>query len=116
MCKRKKMKIVIKTVNDRVYYEHVKKLQRNALPLLSLKRFPAEVRIVQVGIRAPEFINTLINYLGVGLPEDILSEGVREDWTSRLANNVLNRRVLRDAVSAIKLAGGNGRVFSRRNL
>ena len=82
----------------------------------SLKRFPAEVSVVRVGDGTPEYTTTLLDLLDAGLPEDVLVEVVREAGTSQLANKSVNRRVLRDAISAIKIAGRNGRVFSRRNL
>jgi hypothetical protein len=82
----------------------------------SLKRFPAEVRVVRVGNGPPEYTKTLLNSLDENLPEETLMEIVSEVGTSRLTNKSANRRVLRDAVSAIKIAGRNGRVFSRKNV
>jgi hypothetical protein len=81
-----------------------------------LKRFPAEVRVVRVGNGPPEYTKTLLNSLDENLPEETLMEIVSEVGTSRLTNKSANRRVLRDAVSAIKIAGRNGRVFSRKNV
>jgi len=82
----------------------------------SLKRFPAEVRVVRVGNGPPEYTRTLLSSLDKDLPEETLMEIVSESGTSRLTNKSVNRRVLRDAVSAIKIAGRNGRVFSRKNV
>jgi hypothetical protein len=82
----------------------------------SLKRFPAEIKIVRVGEGPPEFTNTLLILLNTALPEDTLVELVSEAGTSKLTNNSANRRVIRDAVSAIKIAGRNGRTFSRRKV
>ena len=82
----------------------------------SLKRFPAEVRVVRVGNGPPEYTRTLLSSLDKTLPEETLMEIVNEVGTSRLTNNSVNRRVLRDAVSAIKIAGRNGQVFSRKNV
>jgi hypothetical protein len=42
-------------------------------------------------------------------------EIVSEAGTSRLTSNSVNRRVVKDAVSAIKIAGRKGRAFSRKN-
>jgi hypothetical protein len=81
----------------------------------SLKRFPADVKLVRVGDGIPEFTQNLLSYLDANLPETVLVEIVYEAGTSRLTNNDINRRVLRDTVSAIKIAGRNGRIFSRRN-
>jgi hypothetical protein len=82
----------------------------------SLKRFPAEVKVVRVGNGPPEYTKTLLDSLDKDLPEETLMEIVSEAGTSRLTSKSANRRVLRDAVSAIKIAGRNGRVISRRNV
>jgi hypothetical protein len=82
----------------------------------SLKRFPAEAKLVRVGEGPPEYTKTLLTLLNKALPEDTLVEVVSEAGTSRLTNNSVNRRVVRDAVSAIKIAGRNGRTFSRRKV
>jgi hypothetical protein len=82
----------------------------------SLKRFPAEVKVVRVGNGPPEYTQTLLSSLDKDLPEETLVEIVSEAGTSRLTNKSVNRRVLKDAVSAIKIAGRNGRVFSRKNV
>jgi len=82
----------------------------------SLKRFPSEVRVVRVGNGPPEYTKTLLSSLDANLPEETLMEIVSEAGTSRLTNKSANRRVLRDTVSAIKIAGRNGRVFSRKNV
>jgi hypothetical protein len=81
-----------------------------------LKRFPAEVRVVRVGNGPPEYTKSLLSSLDKYLPEETLMEIVSEAGTSRVMNNSVNRRVLRDTVSAIKIAGRNGRVFSRKNV
>ena len=82
----------------------------------SLKRFPAEVRVVRVGNGPPEYTKTLLSSLDEHLPEETLMEIVSEAGTSRITNTSVNRRVLRDAVSAIKIAGRNGQAFSRKNV
>ena len=82
----------------------------------SLKRFPAEVKVVRVGNGPPEYTQTLLNSLDKALPEETLVEIVSEAGTSRLTNKSVNRRMLKDAVSAIKIAGRNGRVFPRKNV
>jgi hypothetical protein len=86
------------------------------LILDSLKRFPAEVKVVRVGEGPPEYTKTLLALLNDALPEDTLVEIVSEAGTSRLTSNSMNRRVIKDAVSAIKIAGRNGRTFSRKNV
>jgi hypothetical protein len=82
----------------------------------SLNRFPAEVKVVRVGNGPPEYTKTLLTSLTKELPEETMMEIVSEAGTSRLTNMSANRRVLRDAVSAIKIAGRNGRAFSRKNV
>jgi hypothetical protein len=82
----------------------------------SLKRFPAEVKVVRVGNGPPEYTKTLLDALAKELPEETMMELVSEAGTSRLTNKSANRRVLRDTVSAIKIAGRNGRTFSRKNV
>lgn len=90
----------------------------NAVHLIieNLKRFPADVRIVRIGDGIPEFTKLLLSYLNVSLPRDVLVEIVSEAGTSRITNKSVNRRVLKDAVSAIKIAGRNGQVFLRKKL
>jgi hypothetical protein len=82
----------------------------------SLKRFPAEVKVVRVGNGPTEYTQTLLDSLDKALPEETLVEIVSEAGTSRLTNKSVNRRVLKDAVSAIKIAGRNGRILSRKNV
>jgi len=82
----------------------------------SLKRFQAETRLVRVGDGTPEYTKTLLVLLNEQLPKDVMIQVVVENGTSRLANKSVNRRVLRDAISAIRIAGRNGRIFSRRYL
>ena len=88
----------------------------NAVYLIinNLKRFPAKIRIVRIGDGTPQYTKNLLDLLDAGLPEDTLIELVAEAGTSRLAYKSVNRRMVRDAVSAIKIAGRNGRSFSRR--
>ena len=82
----------------------------------SLKRFPSEVRVVRVGNGPPEYTKSLLSSLDEDLPEETLMEIVSEAGTSRLMNKSANRRVLRDAVSAIEIAGRKGRILSRKNV
>jgi len=82
----------------------------------NLKRFPADAKVVRVGNGPPEYTQTLLDSLDKALPEETLVEIVSEAGTSRLTNKSVNRRVLKDAVSAIKIAGRNGRILSRKNV
>jgi len=92
------------------------KEEASHLVVNSLKRFPAEVRLVRIGNGPVEYTKTLLESLNRTLPEETLMEIVSEAGTSRLTNNSANRRVIRDTVSAIKIAGRNGRTFSRRKV
>jgi hypothetical protein len=92
------------------------KEEASHLVVNSLKRFPAEVRLVRIGNGPVEYTKTLLESLNRALPEETLMEIVSEAGTSRLTKKSVNRRVLKDAVSAIKIAGRNGRMFSRRNV
>ena len=82
----------------------------------NLKRFPAEIKVVRVGEGPPEYTKTLLTLLNTSLPEDTLVEIVSEVGTSRLTNNSVNFRVSKDAISAIKIAGRNGRTFWRDHI
>ena len=82
----------------------------------TVKRFPATVKTVRVGNGPPEYTKSLLSSLDKHLPEETLMEIVSEAGTSRLMNESVNRRGLRDAVSAIEIAGRNGRVFPRKNV
>ena len=81
-----------------------------------LKRFPAETVLVRVGDGPVEYTKTLLDSLDKILPEETVMEIVSEAGTSRITKTSVNRRVLKDTVSAIKIAGRNGRMFSRRNI
>jgi hypothetical protein len=82
----------------------------------NLNRFQAETKLVRVGDGTPEYTKALLLLLDEQLSKDVMIQVVKEVGTSRLANKSVNRRVLRDAVSAIRIAGRSGRIFSRRNL
>ena len=86
----------------------------SSLVVDSLKRFPAQVKVVRVGDGPVEYTKTLLDSLDKTLPEETLMEIVSEAGTSRLTRSSANRRVLKDTVSAIKIAGRNGHLFSRR--
>jgi hypothetical protein len=81
----------------------------------SLKRFPAEAWLVRVGDGPVEYTKSLLDSLDKLLPEETVMEIVSEAGTSRLTKESVNRRVLKDTVSAIKIAGRTGRMVSRRS-
>jgi hypothetical protein len=86
----------------------------SSLVVDSLKRFPAEAKMVRVGNGPQEYTQTLLDSLNDALPEDTSIEVVSEAGTSKLTSKSVNRRVLRDTVSAIKIAGRNGQILLRR--
>jgi hypothetical protein len=88
----------------------------NHLIVDKLKRFPAEIKVVRVGEGPPEYTKTLLTLLNTSLSKDTLVEIVNEVGTSRLTNNSVNLQVSKDAISAIKIAGRNGRTFWRNHI
>jgi len=79
-----------------------------------LKRFPATVSVVKVGDGAPAYTKGLLPSLDETLPQETVIEVVSEAGTSRFMNETAHRRGLRDAMSAIEIAGRNGQIFLRR--
>ena len=79
-----------------------------------LKRFPATVSVVKVGDGAPAYTKGLLPSLDDALPQETVIEVVSEAGTSRFMNETAHRRGLRDAMSAIEIAGRNGQIFPRR--
>jgi len=84
------------------------------LILESVKRFPAETKIVRIGDGTPTYTTELVNLLDDSLPKGIMVEIVKEAGTSCLPRKSVNRRVLKDKVSAIKIAGKKGQIFERK--
>ena len=79
-----------------------------------LNRFPATVSVVKVGDGAPAYTKGLLPSLDETLPQETVIEVVSEAGTSRFMNETAHRRGLRDAMSAIEIAGRNGQIFPRR--
>jgi len=79
----------------------------------ALEELPARAQRVRVGDGAPEYAGELLRLLDRALPERVSIEVVREAGTSRAAGEATHRRELQDAISAIKIAGKNGRVYPR---
>jgi hypothetical protein len=80
-----------------------------------VKRFSATTKQVRIGDGPPEYADNLIRLLNRRLPEEVVVEIVGEAGTSRPMNESVNRRGLRDAVSAVEIARRNGKVFPRKN-
>jgi hypothetical protein len=78
------------------------------------KRFPAAVSVVKVGDGAPAYTKGLLHSLDEALAQETVIEVVSESGTSRFVNETAHRRGLRDAMSAIEIAGRKGQIFPRR--
>jgi len=79
-----------------------------------LKRVPATVKVVKVGDGAPAYAKELPHSLDEALPPETVIEIVSEAGTSHFMNETAHRRGLRDAMSAIEIAGRNGQIFPRK--
>ena len=81
-----------------------------------LKKVPATVRVVKVGDGAPAYAKGLLHSLDEALPQETVIEIVSEAGTSRFMNETAHRRGLRDAMSAIEIAGRKGQIFPRKKI
>lgn len=81
-----------------------------------LKRVPATVSVVKVGDGAPAYAKGLLQLLDEALPQETVIEIVSEAGTSRFMNETAHRRGLKDAMSAIEIAGRKGRIFPRKKI
>ena len=79
-----------------------------------LKRVPATVRVVKVGNGAPAYKKELLHSLDETLPQETVIEIVSEAGTSSFMNETAHRRELKDAMSAIEIAGRKGQIFPRK--
>jgi len=69
---------------------------------------------VKVGNGVPVYKEKLLRVLDNALPSNVVLESVGEAGTNRYLSETKHRRGLRDIVSAIRIAGRNGHMFSRR--
>jgi hypothetical protein len=81
-----------------------------------LKRVPATFSVVKVGDGAPAYTKGLLHLLNEALPRETVIEIVSEAGTSRFRNETIDRRGLRDAMSAIEIAGRTGKIFPRKRI
>jgi hypothetical protein len=84
--------------------------------LKSLKRFKSNEQLIRIGDGIPEYSRKLLSFLSGELPRQVIIELVHEAGTSRITNNSINRKVRKDALSAVKIARRKGRIFSRKLL
>jgi hypothetical protein len=82
--------------------------------LKSLEKTPVNSLWVKVGDGVPAYKERLLGVLDDALPSNVILESVGEAGTDRYLNENEHRRGLRDIVSAIRIAGRNGRAFPRR--
>ena len=87
----------------------------NAADLITknLRRFPAEKKVVRIGDGTPANTKNLLNLLFLYLQKDIILELVHEAGTSRILNKSFNRRIIRDSISAIRIAERNGKKLNK---
>ena len=81
-----------------------------------LKRVPTTVSVVKVGNGAPAYTKSLLHSLDEALPKETAIEIVSEAGTSRFMNETAHRRELKDAMSAIEIAGRKGQIFPRKKI
>ena len=84
--------------------------------VVGLKRVPATVSAVKVGDGAPAYAKGLLHSLDEALPQETVIEIVSEAGTSRFMNETAHRRGLKDAMSAIEIAGRKGQIFPREKI
>lgn len=81
-----------------------------------LKRVPATVSVVKIGDGAPAYAKGLLHLMDETLPQGTVIEIVSEAGTSRFMNATAHLRGLKDAMSAIEIAGRKGQIFSRKKI
>lgn len=102
---------VIQTANCFNIQETVEKTKNTLKTLADKTTSPPTVKI---GDGAPECRTTLLKELDNRLPPNIILETVSEAGTNRYMHENKHRRGLRDIVSAIRIAGRNGHIYTRR--
>jgi len=81
--------------------------------LEALDKSSAPMNIIRIGDGAPEYTTELINSLDEALSSEVTLEIVSEAGTSHFMGETAQRRELKDAMSAIKIAERKGRVLHR---
>jgi len=79
-----------------------------------LDKVPATVSVVKVGNGAPTYAKELLYLLDETLPREATIEVVSEAGTSHFTSETAHRRGLKDAMSAVEIAGRKGQIFPRR--
>jgi len=83
--------------------------------LKAIERLPATINQVKIGDSPPIYTKELLDALDKALPKATAIEIVCEAGTSHPAKGMAHQREMKDAMSAIKIAGREGRIFLRRN-
>jgi len=81
--------------------------------LEAVDKSSASVNIVRIGDGAPDYTTELIRSLDEALSKEVKLEIVSEAGTSHFIGETAQRRELKDAMSAIKIAERKGRVLHR---
>jgi hypothetical protein len=100
---------VLETVNCSSIKETLKVI------LKALDRLPAIVSRVKIGDGATIYAKELLQSLDKALPTNASMEIVCEAGTSHPTKGTTHQREMKDAMSAIKIAGREGRIFLRKN-
>lgn len=82
--------------------------------LTAVQKTPAMEYVVKAGNGAPPYTKALLCSLDESLPQKVTIQVVGEAGTSRFMRETSHLRGLKDAMSAIKIAGRNGQVFQRK--
>jgi hypothetical protein len=102
---------VIETENCFSTEETLNKIQSI---LKNLEKTPVNSLRVKIGDGVSAYKEKLLGLLDDALSSNVILESVGEAGTDRYLNENEHRRGLRDIVSAIRIAGRNGRAFPRR--
>jgi hypothetical protein len=81
-----------------------------------VNRFPATTKEVHVGNGPKKYTKRLIQLLNEKLPEETMIKIVSEAGTSHTVGEYINRRGLRDTVSATEIALRKGKIFARKDM
>ncbi len=82
--------------------------------LKNFKSDPTPSISVKIGDGVFEYKDKLLRALDGMLPSNVVLQSVREAGTNHIISEAKHRRGLRDIASAVKIAGRDGRTFTRR--
>lgn len=82
----------------------------------AVQEAPATSCVVKVGDGAPVCTKELLHSLDESLSGEVIVQIVSEAGTSHFVKETSHLRGLKDEMSAIKIAGRNGKIFSRKKI